>query len=94
MNFSDYSSYVLYRFLTNLIAVKPSERELPVLVISETPRGLDYNKFVHVVNKYSSNFVPTPPPPREYMNLKPGVYIASIGRYVGKAAFTKELRVA
>lgn len=83
----------MYKFLTNLIRVKPSERELPVLVVSETPRELDYNKFVHVVNKYSNSFVSTPLL-REYMNLKPGVYIASIGKYMGKAAFTKELRIA
>jgi hypothetical protein len=77
----------------NLVDVKPDKDVLKVLRISRTPKDLGFTRVVHVINTFSRNFVSTPLS-SEYGDLKPGVYIASIGRSVDKDVLKDELQNA
>jgi len=83
----------LYRFITNMCEIVPSEKELNVLRIPEIPQGFSHTMITRIINKYSSNFVSTALV-RKYGELEPGIYIAPIYKDMNKELFKDELQIA
>jgi hypothetical protein len=73
--------------------VNPDRDKLGVFRVSKPLENFESPRVVHVINRYSQNFVSTLLP-SEYEGLKPGVYIAYIGQEASKDVLRSELRYA
>jgi hypothetical protein len=85
--------YRLYRYIINFVDVRPDSGRLSVFRISKTLKDFEFTRVTHVVNKYSQSLVSTSLS-NEYGGLKPGVYIASVGRVADKDMLRDELKGA
>jgi len=83
----------LYRYIINFVDVKPDSGKLSVFRISKTLKDFGFTRVTHVVNRYSQSLVSTPLS-SEYGGLKPGVYVASVGRVADKDMLRDELKGA
>jgi len=81
------------RYIINFVDVSPDKDKLGVFRVPKALENLGFTRIVHVINRYSQKFVSTLLP-REYGNLKPGVYITSIGQGTSKDALRNELQSA
>ena len=82
-----------YRYIINFVDVNPDRDKLGVFRVSKPLENFESPRVVHVINRYSQNFVSTLLP-SEYEGLKPGVYIAYIGQEASKDVLRSELRYA
>jgi hypothetical protein len=71
--------------------VNPDKDKLEVFRVSKALENLEFTRIVHVINRYSQNFVSTLLP-SEYGDLKPGIYITYIGREASKDVLRNELQ--
>jgi hypothetical protein len=83
----------LYRYFINFVDVRPDSGRLSVFRISKTLKDFEFTRVTHVVNRYSQSLVSTSLS-NEYGGLKPGVYIASVGRVADKDMLRDELKGA
>jgi hypothetical protein len=85
--------YRLYRYIINLVDVRPDSDRLSVYRISKTLKDFELTRIAHVVNTYSQSLVSTLLS-SEYGGLKPGVYVASVGRVADRDMLRDELKNA
>ena len=81
------------RYIINFVDVNPDRDKLEVFRVPRALENLGFTRIVHVINRYSQNFVSTLLP-SEYGDLKPGVYITYIGREASKDVLRNELQYA
>jgi hypothetical protein len=83
----------LYRYIINFVDVRPDSDRLSVYRISKTLKDFELTRIAHAVNTYSQSLVSTLLS-SEYGGLKPGVYVASVGRVADRDMLRDELKYA
>ena len=81
------------RYTINFVDVNPDRDKLGIFRVSKALEDLGFTRIVHVINRYSQNFVSTLLP-SEYGDLEPGVYITYIGQDASKDVLRSELQYA